>query len=41
MFPNLLRAILLAALFGVAVLLLGGIIANLGRKASTAVRSVA
>lgn len=41
MLPNLLRAVLLAALFGAAVLLLGGILTNLGRKAGTAVRGVA
>lgn len=40
MFPNLLRAILLAALFGGAVLILGGILTSLGSKAGGAVKSV-
>lgn len=37
---NILRALLLAALFGIAVLVLGGILARLGGKAGGAVRSV-
>jgi len=41
MIPNLLRAILLAALFGGAVLILGGVLTKLGSRAGSAVRSVA
>lgn len=40
MIPNLVRAILLAALFGAAVLILGGILTRLGGKAGGAVKSV-
>lgn len=40
MFPNLLRAILLAALFGTAVIVGGGMLARLGTKAGGAVRQV-
>lgn len=36
---NIIRAILLAALFGGALLILGGFIANLGRKAGGALRA--
>lgn len=36
---NLLRALMLAALFGLAVIFLGGILARLGSKAGAAARS--
>jgi len=38
---NIPRAILLTALFGAALLVLGGIIARLGRNAGGALRAVA
>lgn len=37
---NLIRAILMAALFGAAVIVLGGILTRLGSNAGSAVKSV-
>jgi hypothetical protein len=36
---NILRAIMLAAVFGLAVIFLGGILARLGSKAGSAARA--
>ena len=41
MVPNLIRAIILAALFGAAVLIGGGLLSKLGMRAGAAVKNVA